>query len=153
MSSELDNSFLIGAAHNNGPMAIVHNVLQRDDLARGIGATRKDHVVGLIQNHFGADVQLGAVQFWVQRDAHLATCRVNVDGAIFVAPEESSVRRRWLGELVDLFAQVRDVLTRLTQGVRQLLVLGDGLGQLTLGFEQPFFQGADPFRGVVQLAS
>ena len=60
--------------------------------------------------------------------------------------EERAVGRRRLGELLDLFAQRGDVLARLAQGVGQLLVLGDGLGQLALGLEQPLLERADPLR-------
>ena len=42
------------------------------------------------------------------------------------------------------------MLAGLPQGVAELLVLGDGLGQLALGLEQPLLEGAHPLRGVGQ---
>ena len=55
-----------------------------------------------------------------------------------------------MGELVDLFAQGRDVLFRLLEREGQLFVLGDGLRQLAFGLEQPFFEGLDPARAFTQ---
>ena len=68
-------------------------------------------------------------------------------------PTIDAVGRRRLGELVDLVAQGGDVLARLAQRVAELLVLGDRLGQLTLGLEQPLFEGAQPLGGVGQAAA
>ncbi len=48
-----------------------------------------------------------------------------------------------LGELVDLFTQCGDVLARFSKRVGQLLVLGHGLGQLSLGLEQSLLERAD----------
>ena len=42
------------------------------------------------------------------------------------------------------------MLARLTQGGRELLVLGDGLGELALGLEQSLLEGADALGGVLQ---
>ena len=66
--------------------------------------------------------------------------------------EERAVGRRRLGELLDLLAQRGDVLARLAEGVGELLVLGDGLGQLALGLQQPLLEGAHPLGGVLELA-
>ena len=83
-----------------------------------------------------------------EADLHLAAAGEDVDGAVVVLADDDAVRRRRLGELVDLVAQRGDVLARLAQGVAQLLVLGDGLGQLALGLEQPLLERAHALRGV-----
>ena len=92
------------------------------------------------------------VELGVEGDAHLAAAREDVDGAVVVAAEEGAVGRRGLGELLDLLAQLGDVLARLTEGVGELLVLGDGLGELALGLEQALLEGAHPLGRVLQLA-
>ena len=51
----------------------------------------------------------------------------------------------WVGS-ADLLAQRGDVVTSLTQRVRQLLVAGDGLRQLTLGLQQALLERAHPLR-------
>ena len=65
-----------------------------------------------------------------------------------VLADDHAVRRRRLGQLVDLVAQCGDVFARLTEGVAQLLVLPDGLGELALGLEQTLLEGPDAIRSV-----
>ena len=84
----------------------------------------------------------------MQRHPHLATGGEDVHGSIVVAGQKGSIGRRWLGELVHLVTQRGDVVPRLAQRIGQLLVLRYGLGQLSLGFKQAFFQGAHPLGGV-----
>src|SRR3546814_21196599 len=74
---------------------------------------------------------------------------LDVDGAVLVVAEEGAVRRRRLGELVDLLAQRRYVVARLAEGVGELLVLGNGLGQMALGLEQTLLQGSHALRCVL----
>ena len=45
------------------------------------------------------------------------------------------------------------MLARLAEGVRELLVLRDGLGQLSLGLEQPLLERADALGCLLQLAA
>ena len=45
------------------------------------------------------------------------------------------------------------MLARLAQGGRQLLVLGDGLGELALRLEQPLLERPDPLRRVLETAA
>ena len=96
--------------------------------------------------------ELGHGDVGVQRHPHLATAGEDVDGAVVVAAEEGAVGRRRLGELLDLLAQRGDVLARLAQGVGELLVLGDRLGELALGLEQALLEGAHPLGGVLEAA-
>ena len=86
----------------------------------------------------------------VQRDPHLAPPGKHVDRAVVVVVQESSVRRRRLGELVHFVAQRGDVLAGFAQGIGELLVLGDGLGKLPLGLQQPLFQSANTLGGILQ---
>ena len=89
----------------------------------------------------------------MQRDPHLAAGGEDVDGAVVVRREERAVRRRRHRELLDLFAQRADVLARLAQRRRELLVLGDGLGELALGLEQALLERADALGGVLEAAA
>ena len=93
------------------------------------------------------DLDLG-----VQGHAHLAAPREHVDGAVVVGREEGAVRRRRLSELLDLLAEIGDLLPRLAQGVGELLVLRHRLGQLALGLEQALLERADALGCVLQLA-
>ena len=78
------------------------------DLAGQILAPRQHDAERLVQHDLGAAVQLGE-HIGHRRDPHLAATGVDVDRVVVVDPEDGAVRRRWLGELLDLFAQRRDV--------------------------------------------
>ena len=71
---------------------------------------------------------------------HLAPGGEHVDGAIVVRAEERPVGRRGHRELLDFLAQRDDVLACFAQGGREPLVLGDRLGELTLGLEEPLLE-------------
>ena len=51
------------------------------------------------------------------------------------------------------FAQRADVLTRLAQRRRELLVLRDGLGELALGLEQTFLERSHPLGRILEAAA
>ena len=67
-----------------------------------------------------------------------------------LAPEVGPVGRRWLGQLLDLVAQVGDVLLGRLEGEGELLVLGHGLGQLALGLEELLLEGLHPARALLE---
>ena len=95
--------------------------------------------------------ELLVVEVGVHRDAHLPAAAVDVDGAVVVRAEQRPVGGRRLGELLDLLAERGDVLARLAQGVRELLVLRDGLGQLALRLEEALLERAHPLGRVLEL--
>ncbi len=86
----------------------------------------------------------------VESDAHLAAARKDVGRAVVVAAQERPVGRRRLGQLVHLLAQGGDVLTGLTQGVGQALILREGLLQLALGLQETLFQRPHPLGRIRQ---
>ena len=149
---QLDHPLVVGPAHDHGPHAVVEELLEGDDLAADLGAPGHDHVEGLVEDDLLAPDQLVVVELGVEGDPDLAAGREHVDGAVVVAGEERAVGRRRLGELLHLAAQLGDVLARLAEGVGELLVLGDGLGQLALGLQQALLEGAHPLGGVLELA-
>ena len=150
--AEFDDLLLVGPADDHRPVAVVEELLEGDDLAGALVGAGQHHVQRLVEHDLGAAGELGDSDVGVQRHPHLAPAGEHVDGAVVVAAEEGAVRRRGLGELLDLFPQGRDVLAGLTEGVGQLLVLADGLGELTLGLEQPLLEGAHPLGGVLEAA-
>ena len=117
-----------------------------------LGAAGEHDVERLVEHDLLAAPQLVDLELGVHRDAHLAAGGEDVDGAVVVGAEERAVRRRRHRELLDLFAQRGDVLARLTQGGGELLVLGDGLGELALGLEQSLLEGADALGRVLEPA-
>ena len=150
---QLADPLLVGATDDERSHAVVEQLLDGDDLAGLLGSPGEDDVEALVEHDLTAPVELVEVDVGVRGDLHLAAAGEDVDGAVVVLPDDDAVGRRRLGQLVDLVAQRGDVLARLPQGVAQLLVLGDGLGQLTLGLEQPLLEGAHSLRGIGQAGS
>ena len=116
-------------------------------------AAREHDVERLVQHDLLAPLELFDVELRVQRDPHLATGREHVDGAVVVHLEERAVRRWRHRELLDFFAQRADVLARLAQRRRELLVLRDGLGELALGLEQTLLERSHPLGRVLEAAA
>ncbi len=131
----------------------LEQLLEGDHLAGQLGGAGQHHVERLVEHHLGTPGQVVAGEVGVDRDPHLATTGEDVDRAVVVGAQQGAVGRRWLGQLLDLVAQRGDVLAGLAQGVGQLLVLRDGLGQLALALEQALLEGAHPFGGVGQPSS
>ncbi len=147
---ELDDALFVGAAVDDRALAAFEHLFQGDDLARLVALAVEDDAQGLVQHDLFAAAHLLDVDLGVHRDAHLAAAGEHVDRAVVVGGQERAVCAGRLGELVDLFAKRRDVLLRLLEREGQLLVLGDGLGQLALRLEQPLFEGLDPARALAQ---
>jgi hypothetical protein len=89
----------------------------------------------------------------VHRDPHLAPAGEDVHGPVVVAPEIGPVGRGGLGELLHLLAQGGDVLPGLLEGEGELLVAGQGLGQLPLDLQQALLEVAHPPWGVLEPAA
>jgi len=140
---ELDDALLVGPGVHDGAPPVLEKLLERDDLTGVLALAGQDHVQRLVEDDLLAPSQLDPVDLGVHGHAHLPAPGEHVDGPVVVGVQERAVRAGRLRELVDLLAQRRDVLLRLLQGVGQLLVLRDGLGQLPLGLEQPLLEGLD----------
>lgn len=114
---------------------------------------REHDVERLVEDDLLAPLQLGGVDLGVEGDAHLAPRGEDVDGVVVVGGQEGSVGRRRHRELLDLLPEGGDVLPRLTERGRELLVLRDGLGELALGLEEALLEGANPLGGVLEAAA
>src|SRR5262245_5857422 len=152
LAGELADTLLVGAADHERAPAVVEQLLERDDLARDLVAARQHDVQRLVEHDLLTALQLADVELGMERDPHLAAGGEHVDGAVVVDLEERAVGRRRHRELLDLLAQRADVLARLTEGRRELFVLRDGLGELTLRLEQAFLERADPLGSVLEPA-
>jgi hypothetical protein len=147
---QLDHPLLVGAAHDERPVAVVEQLLERDDLAGGSGAADSTTLSDSLRTTSAPRSRGLVVELGMHRDPHLAPAGEDVDGAVVVAGRAGAVRRGRLGELVDLVAQRGDVVARLAEGVGQLLVLRDRLGELALGLEEALLEGAHPLGGVLE---
>ena len=152
-SRELGDAFFVGATDDERAATVLEQFLEDHDLALGVDPTREHDVERLVEHHFLAALEAGGIDLGVNRDAHLAARGEHVDGAVVVGAEERAVARGRHRELLDLFPERRDVLAGLAEGGREAFVLGDGLGELALGLENPLLEGAHPLGGVLEAAA
>ena len=145
---QLADELLVGPADDQCAHAVLHDLLDRDDLAGLLGRPGQHDVEALVEDDLAAPVELVEVDVGVRRHLHLAAAREDVDGAVVVLADDHAVRRGRLGELVDLVAEGGDVLASLPQGVAELLVLGHGLRQLALRLEQALLECANALGSV-----
>ena len=147
---QLGHPLLVRPSQDDGPPAVLQDLLQGHDLARHLPAPGQHDVERLVEHHLLAPLEGPGVEFGVQGDPHLAPAGEDVDGGVLVGAQVGPVGRGGLGELLHLFPQGGDVLPGLPEGVGQLLVLGDGLGQLALRLQQLLLQGPDALGRVLQ---
>ena len=147
---QLADTLFVGPPDDEGPDTVVHDVLDRHDLTGVLGVAGEDHVEALVEHDLEATLEQVVVDLGMQLHLHLAAARQDVDRAVVVLADDHAVRRRRLGQLVDLVAQRGDVFARFTQRVAQLLVLPDRLGELALGLEQTLLEGPDTIRRIGQ---
>jgi hypothetical protein len=150
---ELAHAFLVGASDDERAAAVFEQVLEGDDLATRFAATREHDVERLVEDDLLALLDSFEVELGVHGDAHLAARGEDVDRVVVVGAEEGAIRVGGHGELVALFAQGRDVLTRLAERRRKPFVVRDGLRELTLGLEQPLLERTHPLGCVLQPAA
>ena len=93
---QLDHPLLVGATDDQGP-AVVHDLLDRHDLAGDLARAAEHDVERLVEHDLGASHQVLAGQLGVDRDPHLAAAGVDVDGAVVVDPEQRAVGGRVAG--------------------------------------------------------
>ena len=144
--AELADALLVGATDDERAPPVLEQLLEDHDLALYLGSACEHDVERLVEHDLLAAAQIVELELGVERNAHLATRGEHVDGAVVVDAEERAVARRRHRELLDLFTECGDVLARFAQGCREALVLGHGLGQLSLGLEQSLLEGPDAFR-------
>ena len=103
---QLADPLLVGPADDEGPAAVVEQLLDGDDLAGDLARAGEDDVERLVEDDLAAPLeQLVAVEVGVQRHAHLAARRVDVDGAVVVVGEVAC--RRPTGGWVSLSTSSR----------------------------------------------
>src|SRR5262245_59702732 len=122
---------LVGALGDDGAV-ILEEFLEDDDLALDLVAGGLDDVEPLVEDQFLAGLDVGGLDGGVEVDLHLAALREDVDGPVLVFREVDAVGGGRGAQLVHFLLQRRDLLTRLVQGVHQLLVLVERLDELTV---------------------
>ncbi len=147
---QLGHTLLVGSTQDHGPIAVVQQLLERDQFTGHFGGTGQHHVQRFVEDDLGPTGEVRLAEVGVDRHPHLAATGEHVHSAVVITTQERAVSGRRLGQLLDLVTQGGDVLACLAQGVGELFVLGYGLRQLPLRLEQPLLERSHPLGGVLQ---
>src|SRR6266508_3074506 len=117
---------------------VVDVLLDRHDLALAVLVQDLHDVEGLVEDDLHALAQAVPLQRGVHRDAHLPAGGEHVGHGILVLHhgQEHAERGRRLGELLDLLRERLDLVALLLHHRHELLVLGEGPGQVGAGLDQ-----------------
>ena len=94
--AQLGHPLLVGPADDQRPLAVLEDLLERDDLALALAAAGQHDVERLVEHDLGAPLERLGVDVGMEGDAHLAAAGEHVDGAVVgVAAEVGAVGRGW----------------------------------------------------------
>ena len=139
------DALLVGAGDDRRALG-VDELLERDDLAGLLEPARLDDVQRLVQHHFLARDDPLHVDLRVDVHAELASAGEHVDGAVGVQAEEDTEAGRRRRELLDLFAQERDLLAGLLEHPDEAFVLLQRLDEPALELAEALLEQTDRAR-------
>ena len=139
---EAYDALLVGVRDDQGPLAVLEQLLEHDDLADLLEVEGGDHVEGLVEHDLLAALQLVEVDGRADVHPQLATAGEDVDGVVLVAGQEGAEPGGWLRQPVDLLLELHDLVPGLAQGLGQALVLRRHPCQRALGVGEPELEAA-----------
>jgi hypothetical protein len=122
------HAILVGA-HGDERALVVELLLEDHDFTLDLVARGLDHVHAFVQDHFLPGAQRLRFERGAQVHLHLAALGQHVHRAVLVGREVEAVDRRGGAELLDLFLQRGDLVTRHGERLHELL-LRRGLGRI-----------------------
>src|SRR3989454_1070298 len=137
----------VGAERDEGALG-VELFLEDDDLALDLVAGGLDDVEAFVEDELLAGLERLGLDRGMEVDLHLAALREDGDGVVLVGGEIDAVRRGRGAELVDLFLERSDLLTRLVQRRDQDFVLVVRLSQQAIDVTQVGLVCASGLRSV-----
>ena len=135
-----DHALLVGVRDDQGPVAVLQELLEHDDLAHGLVPLGDHHVEGLVQDNFLTRPQLLQLDRRADADAHLPAAGEHVGGAVLARLQEHAESRRRLGQPVDFLLERHDLVARLAERVGQPLILARDRSQAGFGLTQALLE-------------
>ncbi len=144
---------LVGVPEHQGPLAVLEDLLEGDDVTDTLELHGLDHVERFVEHHFLAAPELLELDAGADVHPELAAAGEDVGGAVLVRRQEDAEAGRRLREPVDLLLEGHDLVTGLTERVGESLVLRGHAGQIGLQLDDPLFENPRVSRRVGELAS
>ena len=145
-----DDALLVRVRDDQGPVAVLEEFLEHDDLAHGLVTLGDDHVEGLVQHHFLAGPQLLELDRRADADAHLPAAGEHVGGAVLARLQEDAEPGGRLGQPVNFLLERHDLVARFAERIGQPLVLARDRSHAGFGLTQALLEQADMPRRVGQ---
>ena len=138
-----DHALLVRVRDDQGPVAVLEQLLEHDDFADRLVALRHHHVERLVQHHFLAGPQGVQLDRGADADPHLPAAGEHVGRAVLAGLQEDTEPGRRLGQPVYFLLERHDLIAGLPEGIRQPLVLAGHGAQAGLGLTQPLLEQPD----------
>ena len=144
---------LVGVADHEGALAVLEHLLEHDDVADLLELHRPHDVERLVEHDLLATAQRLGLDARAHRDPQLAATGEHVDRAVVVRGEEDAETGRRLGQPVDLFLELDDLLARLAQRRGEPVVVRAPSGEIGSRLDQAVLELAHMTRCVGELAA
>ncbi len=143
---------LVGVPDHQGPLAVLKDLLEGDDVPGALELHGFDHVERLVEHDLLATPEL--FEFDARADIHteFAATGEDVGRTVLVRLQEDPEAGRRLREPVDLLLEGHDLVAGLTERVGEPLVLSGHSGQVGLQLDDPLFENPRVTRRVGELA-
>src|SRR5437773_820846 len=122
-----DADLLLVGAQGDDRTLLVELLFEDHDVTLDLVAGGLDDVQSLVEDQLLTGLERLGLDRGVEVDLHLPPLRQDVDRRVLVDREVHAVGRGRRTQLVDLFLERGDLLTRLVEGIHQLLVLVERL--------------------------
>ncbi len=146
-----DTHLVLVGAEGDYRSALLQHLLENDHIALNFVARHLDHVEPLVEHELLTRLESLRLDRGMQVDLHLATLGQDVDGRVLVEGEIDAVRGGRSAQLVNFLFERGDLLPRLVESIHELLVLIEGLHELTIGLAQLVFQHHELLWSVFEL--
>jgi len=138
-----DHALLVGVRDHQGPVPVLEDLLEHDDLTDGLVGLGHDHVERLVQHHFLAGPELVQLDRGADADPHLAPAGEHVGGAVLAGLQEDAEPGRRLRQPVHFFLERHDLVAGLPESVGHPLVLAGHGAETGLRLTQTLLEEPD----------
>ena len=123
---EPNNPLFIGVTNDQRPLTVLEDLLEHHDFPVALELAHRDHIQRLVENNLLTRPQQRHIDLRAGNHTHLAATCEHIHRPIIEELEEHPVSTRRLSKAVHLSFEHHDLVTCLTKGADQTLILSSG---------------------------